>query len=244
MKHLFLISWIRAREKKLADQVDLDRMIGAQNIKEAFKVLNDTDYAPYISGKDASNIEEVIEEERKDFKKTLDVMGIEKEVLEIFNLKDKFDSFSKKHKVGFFEKGKEKKQSLSNEEDEIFQRAEKEKLKEFYEIDTLLLDMYFEKVISFLKKQKEKEAEIFFQEYCDAVMGQKEDLEKRDNLLLRMEDELIEKSREEISGIIPVIAFFIKKRRVENYIRTIFAGKRMGVDSSKIYELIKTKRAL
>ncbi len=241
MKYLFLISWIRAREKMLADHVDLDRMIGASTEREAFKVLNDTDYAPHISGKEPADIEKVIEEEREDFKKTIRLMGVEEEVLEIFNLKDKFDSFSKKHKVDFFEK--EKRENLSEDEEVFFQRAEERKIEELHEIDTLLLEMYFEKLIYFLGKQKEKDAKIFFEGYREIVLKEK-DLKKRDDLLLKMEDELIEKSREEISGIIPVIAFFIKKRRAENHIRTIFAGKRLGINSTKIYELIKAKRAL
>jgi vacuolar-type H+-ATPase subunit C/Vma6 len=210
MKYLFLTSWLRAREKKLVDNVDLDRMIGATTIEESFKVLNDTDYAPYLVADGDYDIEKVIERERKGFHKMLSVMGVEEEVLDIFFLRERMDLF------------------LNEEERQA----------------DALLDIYFEKVTSFLRKEKEKQALNFFENYRNIIKKSTGDYKKRDELLLKMEKEIVEKEKEEIGGLIPALAFLIKKRRAEYYIRTIFACKRIGVDAKEIYKLIKEKRAL
>ncbi|MDD3728894.1 MAG: hypothetical protein PHH50_01045 [Candidatus Pacebacteria bacterium] len=86
MKHLFFIYWARAKEKWVVDSTDFSRMINALTLKEAFKVLQDTDYAPYALSKDSSNYEDVIKEEKEEFKKILLKMGAKDEILNLLSL--------------------------------------------------------------------------------------------------------------------------------------------------------------
>ncbi len=243
MKYLFFISWFRAREKRLADKVDFDRMIGAKSLEESFKVLNDTDYAPHLSGESHNSIERVIEKERDDFRKTLSKMGMDKEVLDIIFLKDDLQLVSEEAKEKIF-KEKEKTFTEKKKEEDVLKKIRGKNPQEPHEIDDIVLDIYFQKIISFLNRIKEKQAKNFFEKYWEKISGKDEDIRERDEILLEMENEIIEKSREEMSGIIPLLAFFIKKRRVECFIRNIFSGKRIGLDSKEIYSLISEKRAL
>lgn len=242
MRYLFLISWLRAREKKLADQVDLDRMIGAPSMDETLRVLNDTDYAPYLSGKTDSDIEEIIEEERGDFQKTLLKMGVEEELLEALFLKEDFRSVAEEIKGEIFQKGDGKNVFEKKKEKDIVKEVKNRNPQNPQEVDDILLDIYFQRVIAFFRK--EKKVEKFFKEYQETAKRMKEDLVKRDEVLLKIESEIIEKSGEEIEGFLPILAFFIKKRRAEYFIRSIFAGKRIGMDSEAIYKSLTLKRAL
>jgi vacuolar-type H+-ATPase subunit C/Vma6 len=240
MKYLFFISWFRAREKKLVDQIDLDRMIGAATVEDSFKVLNDTDYAPYLPGKTYLDIEKIIIEEREDLKKTLVKMGMEEDVVKFLFLKDELDIACREAKERIFqEKGFQEKGRESDFLKEI--RERKPNCKE--EVDDIILDLYFKEANSFLKKTKEKKGEKFFDNYYQKIKDG-DDFKKRDEALAQMEEDAIEKSREEVEGIIPILGFFIKKRRIEYFIRNVFALKRMGFDSQKIHQFIKGKRAL
>jgi hypothetical protein len=238
MKYLFFISWFRAREKKLVDQIDLDRMIGAQTVDEAFKILNDTDYAPYLSGKNHFDIEKIIKEERGDLKKMLVKMGMEEDVVKFLFLKDELDFACREAKGKIFQ-GK----NFQEKENDFLKEIRERKPGAKEEVDDIVLDLYFEKAITFLNDTKEKEGEEFFTNYYQKIK-ENEDFKKRDEYLTQMEEEVIEKGREEIEGIIPILGFFIKKRRIEYFIRNIFALKRMGVDSQKMQKFIKEKRVL
>ncbi len=241
MKYLVFISWFRAREKKLADRTDFDRMIGASNIEESFRVLNDTDYAPYLSGETHANIEGIIEKERKDFRGTLLKMGMEKEVLDVLFLRDELDFVSREAKEKIFG---EKTITERKEESDLFKEIKSRKPEKPHDIDSILLEIYFQKVIDFLKESKEKETEKFFRDYEKVMRKTEGDSQKRDDLLMEMENEIIERGREEVSGMMPILAFFIKKRRIESSCRNIFSAKKLGLSSKEVYKLIDDKRAL
>ncbi len=240
MKYLFFISWFRAREKKLVDQIDLDRMIGAQTVDEAFKVLNDTDFAPYLSGKNYFDIEKIIDEEREDIKKTLVKMGMEEDVVKFLFLRDELDFACREAKERIFH---EKNFQERGREDEFLKEIRERNPENKEDVDDIVLDLYFEKSIAFLNGTKEKEGEEFFMNYYQRIK-ENDDFKKRDESLTKMEEDVIEKSREEIEGIIPILGFFIKKRRIEYFIRNIFALKRMGIDSQRMQKFIKEKRVL
>jgi vacuolar-type H+-ATPase subunit C/Vma6 len=235
MKHLLFISWFRAREKRLVDQIDLDRMIGAKTKEETFKVLNDTDYAPYLSGKSYLDIEKVIEEEKKDLKKTLTKMGMKENILRLLFLRDELDLICKEAKGKFFQE-----RNIQEKKSEILKEIREKKAKRKEDVDSIVSNLYFEKAITLLKK--EEKGQEFFKRYYEET--KKNNAEKRDKVLLKMEEEIIEKSRNEAQGIFPILSFFIKKRRIEYFIRTIFALKKMGFASDKIQGFIKEKKTL
>lgn len=87
MKHLFFIYSSRAKEKHIPNNTDFSRMINASSFEEAFRVLQDTNYAPYILGKSPFDYEEIIEKEKEDFKNELIKMGAKEELLDIISLK-------------------------------------------------------------------------------------------------------------------------------------------------------------
>ncbi len=244
MRYLFFISWFRAREKQLVDQVDLDRMIGASSMDEAFKVFNDTDYALYLAGKTYLDIEKIIEEERDDFKKTLEKMGMEKEVVSFLFLKDDLCKVSRKAKEKIFKMQGGGGFQGKDIEEEALKEIEERKPKKPEEIDSITTDIYFEKSIKFLESSGERETGRFFGEYYEKIKESAEDLKRRDMILSEMEKSIVEESREKIEGMVPILSFFIKKRRVEQFIRAVFSAKKMGLASDKIYNLIEQRRVL
>jgi hypothetical protein len=235
MKHLLFISWFRAREKRLVDQIDLDRMIGAKTKEEAFKVLNDTDYAPYLSGKSYLDIEKVIEEEKKDLQKTLTKMGMKEDILRFLFLRDELDLACREAKEKLFQE-KSTQEKISEALKEIKEKNPKRK----EDVDSIISELYFEKAIFLLKE--EENGKEFFKKYYQET--KKSDAEKRDRILLKMEEDIIEKSRSDAQGIFPILSFFIKKRRVEYFIRTIFALKKMDFTPDKIQSFIKEKKTI
>ncbi len=243
MKYLFLISWLRAREKKLADNVDIDRMIGAGSAEESFRVLNDTDYAPYISAESYESIEQVIKKEREDFSKELYDMGVEQEMIDVLFLRDDLVVHTKRAKELFFLTTKEREEELRKEDELVVQILE-QKPQTPHHIDRIAVDIYFQRTIDFLKKQKDAPLLSFFQEYYQAVCENEEDVVERDRILEEMEDKIIENSKSEIEGFAPILSFFIMKRRIEYRIRVVLAGKRTGIVSGEIYNLLNKTRAL
>ena len=242
--YLFFTSWLRAKEKKLADQIDLDIMIGATTLEESFKVLNDTDYALFLSGKDYSRIEEIIEAERQNLRKDFEQMGMEKKALDFLFLKDDLVMLA----------GEIKEKKLNSEEKQTYfiekypllaEKIEEKKINSLEEIDDMVICFYFKKAINFCLETKEKELAGIFKKYWLKIKNKKEqDLEKRDSCLIDMEEKIIEKSRGKIDGIMPILAFLIKKRRAEQFIKTIFSAKRIGLDSLKMHNLIEKTKTL
>ncbi len=228
MRYLFFVAWFKAREKKLADQIDFDRMIGAFSLEESFKVLNDTDYAPCISNKSYLDIEEIIDQERNSLRLMLSKMGMDKQLLSIIFLKqDLMDSIKNKE----------------SSDQEINQEIKKRDLSEVNEIYDLIYEIYFKKLISFCKKTKENKAVLFFDEYWHKL-EKENDIQKRDAVLVEMESEIIDQSQNLTSGILPILAFFIRKKRIENFIRNIFSAKRIGFSSNDIYKIMTPQRTL
>lgn len=89
MSYVFFTYWSRAKEKHIADEIDFNRMINASSFNDAFKVLQDTDYAPYALNKKPEDYKETLKEEKEELKKTLQRMGLEKEVLALLDLEQK-----------------------------------------------------------------------------------------------------------------------------------------------------------
>ncbi len=240
MKNLFFISFLRAREKKLADRIDLERMIGAVKIEESFKVLNDTDYAPFISGKSYNEIEEIIKDERRDLRKSLEVMGLDKETLDFIFLKDDLILLTKELKEIIFYKA-EKENSLIKQYLDLIKEAKNRNFSNAFEIDLFLTNTYYKRAIDFCKRSGENNALPFFVDAYEIVKkSNPKNLKKRDEAIFKLEDGLIEKSKSEIAGIVPLLAFLIKKRRAEEAIRRIFASKKLGMETSKIQNIINS----
>lgn len=246
MKYLFLISWLRAREKKLVDSVDIDRMISVTSVEESFKVLNDTDYAPFISGESHKTIDNVIEKERNDLRNSLYLMDIEREAVDILFLRDEFSKISKEVKQDLF-KRKEKQKGLSEKkkDSDIIKEIKERSPNNPHEIDEILDEIYFERMISFLEKSKEKEMADFFRRYEENIKNNKKsDKLLRDDILKDLEDEIIEEESKQSDGFLPVLAFFIKKRRAEYLIKTILSAKRIGIDVKDIHNLTNKVRTI
>ncbi len=238
MKNLFFISFLRAREKKLADRIDLERMIGAIKIEDSFKVLNDTDYASFISGKNYTEIEEIIRDERRDLRKSLEVMGLEKETLDFIFLKDDLILLTKEIKEIIFYKA-EKESDLIKKYFDLVKEVKEKGLNNAFEVDLFLTNFYYKRAINFCKKNHENSALSFFIDSYEKVKkSEPKNLEERDRFILKLEQSLVEKSKSEISGVTPLLAFFIKKKRAEEAIRKILAGKKLGLDVSEIQNII------
>ena len=244
MKYLFFVSWFRAKEKKLADQIDLDRMIGASSLEESFKVLNDTDYAGFLSGKTYQEIDQVISLEKQSLRKTLEQMGMDKSALDFLFLKNDLIMLAgeiKEKKLNLLEK------SVFINKYPDFARIliEKKEFNSLDEIDDLIINYYFKKAIRFCQTTQEKQLASILKKYWLLIKNKKnQNLKVRDSLLIEMEDKIIEKSREKIDGIMPILAFFIKKTRAQYFIKTVLSAKRVGLDSAKTYNLIEKIRTL
>ncbi len=246
MRYLFLISWLRAREKKLVDNIDIDRMISAPSIEESFKVLNDTDYAPFIAGESYKSIDRVIEKEYKDLKNSLHLMDIEKEAVDILFLRDEFIEIAKEAKDELFgSKEKQKGLTEKKKDSDIMKEIKERGPEKSHQIDEILNDIYFTKMISFLEDSKEKDLADFFREYEYSLKEKKENENiSRDDVLQKMEEEIITEEGKDSDGFLPVLAFFIKKRRAEHTIRTILSAKRIGIETKDISSLIGKVRVL
>jgi V/A-type H+/Na+-transporting ATPase subunit C len=225
MKYVFFVAWLRAKEKKLTDRIDLDRMIGASTLEDAFKVLNDTNYSPYISNKKHSDLEEIIKEERKGFKKDLSIMGLDKKALDFLFLEDQISFLRKEIKENYFEKDSKKR--LFEKNKEIMEEIEKAKPEKLSDIDSVLSEILFKKMIDFCVETKEKEVTCLLKRYWQE-METNENIEQRENKLVEIEDRIVEQGRDSTSGIMPILSFLIKRKRAENHIRNIFAGKRLN----------------
>lgn len=164
MSYVFFTYWSRTKEKHIADEIDFNRMINASSFNDAFKVLQDTDYAPYALNKKAEDYKGALKEEKEELKKTLQRMGLEKEVLALLDLeqKDVLETKIKDSKVKVFlkEYGEILQSFFKNLKQENLQSAKKdeeallEKEKEFIlkaEIESEGLSPLFS---YFLKKKR------------------------------------------------------------------------------------------
>lgn len=244
MKYLFFVSWFRAKEKNLADQTDLDRMIGASSLEESFKVLNDTDYAGFLSGRTYQEIEQVISLEKQDLKKTLEQMGMDKPALDFLFLKNDLIMLAgeiKEKKLNSLEKSV----FINKYSDLARKLIEKKEIDSLEQIDDLVINYYFKKAIRFCQTSQEKQLANIFKKYWLLIKNKKnQNLKTRDDLLIEMENKIIEKSREKIDGIMPILAFFIKKTRAQYFVKTVLSAKRIGLNSTETYSLIEKTRTL
>jgi len=101
---------IRVLGKKILDQNDFERMLGAKTAADAFKVLNDTDYADNLFGLKPEGFEKALKRDEKDLKKLffkiidnellLDFLFLKQDYLKLkLYLKAKFNPELKKSRV-------------------------------------------------------------------------------------------------------------------------------------------------
>lgn len=82
---------VRALEPKLLDPGDVERMLGAKDAKESYKILNDLEYASHIGDiEKAEDFQEVITAGLKDSKEVLDRICPEPQILDIMFLRYDF----------------------------------------------------------------------------------------------------------------------------------------------------------
>lgn len=92
-KYAFIVAIIRSYESKMLTHGDVERMVGAKNAQEAYRVFNDLDYARFLG--DANQIEEfqtVINEGLIEIKNILIKDAPYKELLDILWLKYDFSN--------------------------------------------------------------------------------------------------------------------------------------------------------
>ena len=233
MRYLFFISWLKTREKKLADQIDFDRMINASSLEESFKVLNDTDYAPYIANKSYLDVEEVIKEEREGLKKSLKHMGMDQDLLDFLFSRDEIFALGRRLKEG----------EEIDDYQEIVKEIKERNPQTAKEIDDFLVEIYFNQLIKFCLDKKEKETAKILKDYWQEKISN-DDPQTKEDLLIGLEEEIIKKSKDVFSGVLPLLSFFIRKRKIDSLIRGIFSAKRIGLSSSNIFNLSQKTRAL
>lgn len=82
---------VRALETKLLNMPDMERMLGAKDAREAYKVLNDLEYANHIGDIDnVKNFQEVITAGLHDSKEILEAVCPESKVLDVLFLRYDF----------------------------------------------------------------------------------------------------------------------------------------------------------
>ncbi len=242
MKYLFLNSYLNAREKHLADDIDFGRMINAETAEKAFEVLQDTDYGKWAL--DTEDPEEVFEKEKLFFRKDLKRIDASRPA-ELFSLKENIDnlrSVLKKEIFGteideFDISEKEKDELLKNFKEEV---EEAKKKKTPAELDDYLTEVHLERIKE--SAGKDKEVKRFVQRYKSAL----EDFsgKERDDRIRNLEDDFISENTKKNEGFSPIMAFFMKKWKAEKKIRTIIAGKRMGFEPAKIKELVNDLKSI
>lgn len=254
MKYLFFIAWAKAREKLIADKTDFKRMINSANIQEAFKILQDTDYALFATNKDPSLFEEVFQAEKMTLKKMLEKMGLDRNVLKFLYLNDEIFNFRiilKEKLFGIKPKtvGIEEAVNLRDDYGKELEKMKKLKVKTPAELDDLLTKIYFERMIEAAKKMKEKEILSFFKSYKDILVTfstYKEDNKKQEieGKLIELEKKFIQEAERKTEGLKPFFAFFFRKWQVEKFLRAIFSAKELGLVPQEIHKLIEEIRIL
>ncbi len=76
------VAWIRVLETKLLSENELDRMVLAPNAKDAYKILNETDYSSFI-GDNVDNFQEVINAGLKESKELVERIVPYKDIFNI-----------------------------------------------------------------------------------------------------------------------------------------------------------------
>jgi len=81
---------LRVLEKRILSQNDFERMSGAKTAAEAFKVLNDTDYADNLLNLKPEKYEKALKLDEKDLKKLFKKIVENQKLLQFLFLKDDF----------------------------------------------------------------------------------------------------------------------------------------------------------
>lgn len=103
-QYTYATGLIRALEPKLLDRTDLERMIDAKNIEEAFKVFNDTDYADNLLDVQAEEFEKALDDDLQQTKDLFDKIVRGKDLLRFLFLEYDFHNIKTLFKARFLEK--------------------------------------------------------------------------------------------------------------------------------------------
>lgn len=91
MQFTYASARVRAMEPMLLDSTDIERMLGAQNARDAYKILNDTAYSNHVGDiEDVHAFQEVITAGLKDSKEILERICPDEKILDILFLKYDF----------------------------------------------------------------------------------------------------------------------------------------------------------
>ena len=248
-KHIFQIAYFNAFEKNLPDNVDLERMTASENFKKALSVLQDTNYADFVSQETPLSFEEILEKEEIDFRKNLAKIGLSKEVIDflflktdLFNLglilKQEIFGFNFSLEKDFIGTPLLKTSTLKEKYSFLIKEIKKDKIKDPMEVDERLNSFYFQEAIKISVKLKEKELKKFFTDYLKA-------LKKRDEKSMEsLEKDFLERNKWETQGLAPVFSFFLKRKIAQKKLKIILSGKQIGLDVKKISKLMENLIAL
>lgn len=258
MKYLFFVAFLRALEKQIPDETDFERMINALNLEEAFKILQDTYYGPYLMNFQSTSFEELFEQEHLNFEKILKRMGLEKKILMFLSLKADFfnlgiilkeEMFQIKEPKDVLLKRGAAPNVLRKKYSPLIKELKASKVKVASEIDDFLIKAYFQKLIELTQNLKEKKLEEFFQGYWRLLKQQREekagDLKELPEKYLRdLEKEFLDKTKWESEGLLPIFAFFLEREYSQKVLRIILSAKEIGLKVSEIQQLLGAVPAL
>lgn len=90
--YAYITGKIRALETGLPDEVDLERMLDAPDVKAAFEVLNDTDYAHNLLDVTPENFNFALHDNWRDLRKMLEDGVPDRVLLDILYLREDFNN--------------------------------------------------------------------------------------------------------------------------------------------------------
>ncbi len=239
MKHLYHVANMKCRERYVADETDFQRMMGAVNLEEIYRVLHDTDYGLYVSPE--KPLEKIFEEEKYELRREFTRSGLPEKARDILFLSLDFFNLRillKKEIFGmegsFYSAGK-KEEELKKNYPEIVEEGKSKQ--NTVEIDDFLTEKYLEKLLE--KSKKDRLLHDLAKKYKEKILAKSGDAE-----LVKIEDEFISKARYRDEGIAPLFAYIMLKIRAEKIINLIYEAKKVGLPAERIYPLIKSVRAL
>ncbi len=242
MKYLFLNSYFNAIEKHIADQIDFDRMINAEDKQGAMDILQDTDYGRWAV--ESSNLEEIFEKEKSFLANELVKMGAE-ELKDLYSLRADIVNLRVFLKREVFnldsgslvDWGKGQEELVDEFKEEIGKAQE---IDSPAKLDDYLTEVHLNKLEEFSKG--DKDVEKFIEEYrgiLDSYQG-----EIKDKKIKELEDNFVFKNKKKNQGLAPVFTFFMRKWRAEKKIRTIITGKEIEFSPKKIKNLVEDLRSI
>ena len=242
MKYLFLNSYFNAIEKHIADQIDFDRMINAEDEKKAMEILQDTDYGRWALESDS--LEGVFKKEKSFFVSELSKMGAG-ELKDLYSLRADIVNLRVflKNKIFNFDSGslvdwgKGEKELVDEFEEEISKAKE---IDSPAKLDDYLTEVYLDRLESFSKG--DKQVEKFIKEYRKILDSYEGGV--KDKKIKKLEDEFISENTKKNEGLSPIFSFFMKKWRAEKKVRTIITGKEIEFSPKKIKNLVEDLRSI